>query len=298
MSTESTLKFRQDGSFTIVQFTDLHFGDGMDGADEVNGKTAALMQRVIDAEQPDLIVLTGDMIWANGVEDPKAAYRKAISTVANGSIPWTAVLGNHDVEGTAAKEELMQIQQESLSCLSESGPEHINGVGNFVLTVKDAAGAEDCAAFFLFVSGDHAPEAIGGYSYIHTDQVGWYDEQSRLLTEAAGKVLPSLAFLHIPFPEYEQAWGDEAVVGVKNEMVCCPRINTGLFAAMVQRGDVVGTFVGHDHDNDYSGTVHGIRLSYGRVTGYNCYGGLTRGARVIKLQEGSREFDSYIVEDK
>ena len=81
----------------------------------------------------------------------------------------------------------------------------------------------------------------------------------------------------------------------KFERVCCPEVNTGLFAAMLERGDVMGTFAGHDHINDYWG-AHGIRLCYGRATGYGTYGreGMLRGARVIRLHEGQRQFDTWI----
>ncbi len=40
----------------------------------------------------------------------------------------------------------------------------------------------------------------------------------------------------------------------------------------------MGTFVGHDHVNDFVGDLYGIRLCYGRATGFNTYGrqGFTR----------------------
>lgn len=49
------------------------------------------------------------------------------------------------------------------------------------------------------------------------------------------------------------------------EKACAPLLNTGMFAAMKEAGDVMGTFVGHDHDNDYSVMWHGILLAYGRL---------------------------------
>ena len=60
--------------------------------------------------------------------------------------------------------------------------------------------------------------------------------------------------------------------------------------------DVVGTFVGHDHVNDYFGDLHGIRLCYGRASGYNTYGRdrFLRGARVIRLREGERQFQTWL----
>jgi hypothetical protein len=63
---------------------------------------------------------------------------------------------------------------------------------------------------------------------------------------------------------------------------------------MVEHRDVMGVFVGHDHDNDYAGLVKGICLAYGRATGFDAYGKLMRGARVIELIEGKRTFDTWI----
>ncbi|WP_373230709.1 metallophosphoesterase family protein [Cohnella sp.] len=293
----SGLKYRQDGTFKIVQFTDMHFGDGKEEERESDGRTAALVRRVIAAEQPDLVVLTGDMIWSHGVGDPKASFRRAIAPIAESQVPWAAVFGNHDAEAGVTREELLAIQQENERCLSIAGPSDINGVGNFMLKVKDGAGSNDALALYFFDSGINAPEEIGGYAWVHPDQIHWYTQESRRLAEQSGRPLSALAFFHIPVPEYDAAWHGGQVTGTKEENVECPKINTGLFGAMVQMKDVLGTFVGHDHDNDYCGTLHGIRLCYGRVTGYNCYGKLRRGARVIQLHEGTRDFDTWIVED-
>lgn len=49
------LSFQNDGTFKIVQFTDLHWMDGR-AEDQLTRK---LMERIIEAEQPDLIVFTG-----------------------------------------------------------------------------------------------------------------------------------------------------------------------------------------------------------------------------------------------
>jgi hypothetical protein len=67
-----------------------------------------------------------------------------------------------------------------------------------------------------------------------------------------------------------------------------------MFSAMLESKDVMGMFVGHDHNNDYIGTVYDICLAFGRVTGLDAYGELERGARVIELYEGAFQFDSWI----
>ena len=63
-------------------------------------------------------------------------------------------------------------------------------------------------------------------------------------------------------------------------------------------GDVMGAFNGHDHDNDYIGIFKGIALGYGRVSGWDAYGDMERGARIIRLYEGQFKFDSWITTAK
>ena len=71
-----------------------------------------------------------------------------------------------------------------------------------------------------------------------------------------------------------------------------------MFAAMVESGSVMGTFVGHDHDNDYLVAEKGIALAYGRFSGDDStYNNLRPGARIIVLEEGQRGFESWILED-
>jgi len=61
-------------------------------------------------------------------------------------------------------------------------------------------------------------------------------------------------------------WDHHPCYGEKYEPVAGPVINTGLFAAMIEAGDVMGVFVGHEHVNDFHGELLGIRLGYGRGT--------------------------------
>ena len=102
--------------------------------------------------------------------------------------------------------------------------------------------------------------------------------------------------LQQPLPEYHTVWEQGNARGNKFEKVCCPAVNSGFFTAMVEMGDIMGTFVGHDHINDFEGELYGIRLCYGRSTGYNSYGkeGMELGACVIRLHAHEREFETWI----
>ncbi len=288
----SALRFREDGTFTIVQFTDLHWKNG----DEKDLQTRSLMELVLKEEAPDLIVFTGDLIYSENCEDPKQSLREVVRTAEESGIPWAAVFGNHDSEVTVTRSELLDALLTSKNGLSGHTP-NVSGYGNYALTVGDNDGKAAAALYFLD-SGDYSDlPNVDGYAWIKRDQIEWYEAESQRLEKMnGGTPLPSLAFFHIPLREYADVWERQPCFGHKHENVCSSQINSGFFEAMVKRGDVVGTFVGHDHINDYWGELFGIRLCYGRASGYNTYGkeGFNHGARVIRLTKGERQFESWL----
>jgi hypothetical protein len=179
--------------------------------------------------------------------------------------------------------------------------EGLSGVTNFILPVKASDGSKDAAVLYVFDSNSYATlKGIKGYGWIKHDQVQWYIDESKKFTEANGGIpLTALSFFHIPLPEFHEAVQNEGsfLIGTRKEKACAPEINTGLFAAMQEAGDVLGIFVGHDHVNDYAVSWKGIMLCYGRYTGgktvyHDIPGG--NGARIIELTEGERQFRSWI----
>ncbi|OPA81046.1 metallophosphoesterase [Paenibacillus selenitireducens] len=290
------LRFRDDDTFKIVQFTDVECNNP---ESEDEQRMMAMMQRILATEQPDLVVYTGDVIASGGCEDIAESFRHAVSAPEQMGIPWAAVFGNHDAEApNMSREQLHALQLTHRFCYAKPDPPNVEGVGNFVLTIQGKDHANAASLYFLD-SGSYSPleySRVGFYDWIRRSQIQWYTEQSyRLTSENGGEPLPSLAFFHIPLPEYNDIWDFTICYGHKQDICCAPWINTGFLAAMVEMGDVMGTFVGHDHGNDYFGTMHGIRLCYGRTT-RNAY--LKRpfmtGARVIQLKEGQREFDTWL----
>ncbi|WNQ11421.1 metallophosphoesterase family protein [Paenibacillus aurantius] len=291
------LKFREDRTFTIAQFTDLHWKDG----GKEDQQTRRLMEEVLDAEKPDLVVFTGDVIYTGYVtpghpvcEEPLQAFRDAVLPAEERGIPWAVVFGNHDTESGITRDELMAVVLKHPHTVTERGPEKLSGVGNYRLTIGSCGNGEAAAQLYFFDSGSYSPlDTVKGYDWIRSDQIDWYREQAR---QGMNPESPSLAFFHIPLPEFKQVWEQNPCYGHKYEEVCCPAVNSGLFAAMLETGGIGGIFCGHDHVNDYWGELHGIRLCYGRATGYNTYGreGFPRGARMIRLREGERSFDSWL----
>ncbi|MDP4091735.1 MAG: metallophosphoesterase family protein [Bacillota bacterium] len=288
------LKFKPDGTFKIVQFTDIQ-----DGPD-IDSRTINLMNRVLDYEKPDLVVLTGDI--TDERSKTEADVKKAIGEVAQPMekrhIPWAVVFGNHDGRNNVMpKDAIMDVYMSYPCNISEKGPHNIDGVGNYNLLIKSSKGQEPVFNIYMLDSGRTAAPPLTGYDWIKPNQIEWYREKSKTLKTTYGRSIPALMFFHIPIPEFKQLWDSGKTVGQRNEAESSPKVDSGLFTAVLEMGDVKGIFVGHDHTNDYTGDLYGVELGYSRNTGYGTYGkaGLSRGARVFLLNENKPEqFETWM----
>lgn len=289
----NALKFNANHKFKIVQFTDIHWKYGNPASDEAGER----MAEVLDAEKPDLVVFTGDLIFAKPARE---GLDKALEATISRGIPFAVTWGNHDDEQDLSRKELSAHVATKAGNLT-STVEGISGVTNYTLSVKSTDGKRDAAVLYIFDSNSYSPiKKVKGYDWIKHDQVEWYRQTSKAFTAANnGKPLPALAFFHIPLPEFHEAAQNESAyfVGTRKEKACAPEINTGLAAAMLEAGDVMGVFVGHDHVNDYVVDWRGILLGYGRFTGgATVYHDIPEGngARVIELTEDSRTIKTWI----
>lgn len=289
----AALNFNKDGKFKIVQFTDVHYKQGV----PESAVAIELINEVLDAEKPDLVIFTGDIIYAKPVEK---GLDEVFAPLIERKIPWAYIFGNHDDEFEKSRQEIMDYVMKKPYCLSVHGDKAVTGVGNFILEVKDVNSEKIKALLYLMDSGAYSPiEKVGHYNWFAFDQVAWYKTQSAAYTkDNNGKPYPALAFFHIPLAEYPLMTSkpDKKIIGEKREDECPGRLNSGMFTAMLEAGDVMGTFVGHDHDNDYIGAYYGIYLAYGRYSGgktvYNNLG--KNGCRIIEMQEGEYRFSTYI----
>ena len=252
----------------------------------------------INDEEPDFVIYTGDIIFG---KPAKESLLKALEPLITRKIPFAVTWGNHDDEQGMSRQELFDLIKDIPNNLT-STVQGITGVTNFVLPVKSADGKKESAVLYVFDSNSYSTlpkKVVDGYGWIALDQIDWYTKTSNELTaKNGGQPIPSLAFFHIPLPEYHEAVLDEKayLVGTRKEVACAPKINTGLGASMLQAGDVMGVFVGHDHVNDYVVNWRGILLGYGRYTGGSTvYHDIPQGngARIIELTEGKRAFKTW-----
>lgn len=234
----NTLKFNKDGKFKIVQFTDLH----IKWQDTRSDIAFTCIKNTLEAEKPDLVVLTGDIIYSAPADKN---FRHVMEFISQYKIPFALAFGNHDREQGLSNAELLKIAREFPYCVA-SDVENLTGDGNYTLEVK--GGNDDKNKMILyFIDSNRGSlleeQGVGGYDYIHLDQVNWYVETSRTYTKQnGGTPLPALAFFHIPLPEYNLAAQNEntTLYGIRREKACSPELNSGLFAAMKEQGDIMG----------------------------------------------------------
>lgn len=296
INAQEKLHFNKNGRFKIVQFTDIHYKC----KSEESAKSIKMMGEVLDNEKPDLVAFTGDIVTDTPA---KNGWDEVLATVISRKIPYAIILGNHDDEHDWTRQQIMDYVIRQPYCMAQVGPAYLTGVGNYVLEVKNAQEKTGAVLYFM---DSNAYNKIGeqkGYNWFGFDQVDWYRKNSAFFTrENKGKPYPALAFFHIPLQEYtllsdttKNYVKNAPLFGNKTEKECPGIINTGMFAAMVEGGDVMSTFTGHDHDNDYIGYLNGICLAYGRFSGSKTtYTTLGYGARVIELTNNERVFDSWI----
>lgn len=318
-----SLHFDAGGKFRIAQFTDIHYTGS---EPEKCAAAERVIRHVLETEHPHLAVLTGDIVIA----PQEAGWKAVMALFSEAYIPVAVVLGNHDDEAEWSREEIFRYLTTLPGFVGSRGPASLSGVGNYILEIhhkgapsisltsstgsssgketlskatgqptvtpsSNQTGMPSALLYFLDSQAYAADTAASYYDWIKFDQIAWYREQSRHYTvRNHGNPLPALAFFHIPLPEYAEVAAGKNFAGVAQEEVCAPKINTGLLASIVEMKDIMGTFVGHDHVNNFVGVHKGVALAYGQKTGFSNYGDLDKGARIIELQEGQRGFTTWI----
>ena len=300
-STRPEIRFN-DGKLKIVQFTDVHWSN-----EDSDVRVPQIMNAVLSAEKPDIIVFSGDVVTGGPVVEN---WTKFVDFMHGIGIPYAVVMGNHDPEThsvadgsvqwsrQATRDTIFTILEKSPLFLGERGPAELQGMGNYVLPVLASDGSDKVGGLlYCMDSYDYADnkDFAGKYGWFSFEQILWYREQSKEYTKSnGGKPVPSFAFFHIPLPEYAEIKTYERTVGNRSEGVYSGELNSGMFSSMYEMGDVMATFVGHDHNNDYIGLYGGIALAYGKATGVDTYGDNVKGGRVIMMYEGQKYFDTWL----
>lgn len=280
-------RFDDKGAFTIMQVTDLHYT----GDDWMSHHVPEMLVRLVEQERPDLIVVTGDVIYRRPAEEK---MRAICGVLAGTGVPYAVTLGNHDAEQDLSRAEIHALLRTLPGCVNGRYEVSAEFPGDFVIPVLGSEDDREEARIYVMDSNDYNADDHS-YRGFEPGQVVWYAAACAAAAERNGRKATGLVFFHVPLREFAEAYRTQPLAGSRLENECPPRDNTGMFRALVEGGEAVGAFAGHDHSNDYVACKEGIALCYGRYSGgYGEYQELVSGVRMIRLREGVRGFTTWV----
>lgn len=316
---QTPLKMNKNGKFKILQVADLHLATGNGKCRDpvpaesaknclADPRTLKFLNTMLDTEKPDMVVLTGDQIFGDNAPDAETAVFKALDPIIKRKIPYAVTMGNHDDEGSMTRQEIMSLSANIPYSVAAVGPEAVAGVGNYVVPIEGYSTHNTAITLYFLDTHKYSPnpKVNPGYDWIKESQLKWLEEEGASLQKSSAaysKMHMSMAFFHIPLPEYRNIDG-QTKVGELREGVTAPRYNTGARSVLGKLGVSVVS-VGHDHCNDYcvldvqdkdSSRENRMWLCYGGGSGeggYGGYNGYIRRMRVYEINTNDGKIETW-----
>ena len=306
--TDKTIRFDENGKLKILHIADTHLN-----YDKHFDASIWVIAEACDVEKPDLVVLTGDNTHPN--EDPEKT-KKLINALMNifesRKIPVAVTFGNHDSEGgPMTREDIMEYYQTFSCVISTDNSESFKNCATFNVPVLASDSDKVNFNLWVFDSGDYDEDEPRHYDRVRTEQIEWYKKTAaKLKKENGGKTVNSVVFQHIIVPEIydvlkktdsKQPYAikhiyneedfymfdsEQVNYGTLNEKPCPGYYNDGQFDALVETGDVLAMFTGHDHTNAFGVRNQNIDIYTSPMTRYKGLAYTTQyGYRVVEIDE-------------
>lgn len=273
---------------------------------EVYDRCYKYVKNAIDRTNPDLILLTGDIIYGE-FDDSGRWFTETVNYIDSFGIPWAPIFGNHDNESQKGVTWQCEQFENAEHCLFKRGD--ITGNGNYSVGIiqdkkliktiymmdsngcsyayKDGYGATDENGNPLTFNQGEKVKTTAGFG---ADQVEWLESSSKKIDEELGYTVSKFLGMHIPLSQFSQAayeseyqssadnYNSETYkigvdvtakngdFGEKGERFKGAHTVTGLWDVLKQNS-FDGVFVGHSHQNSVSILYDGIRLTFGLKAG-------------------------------
>lgn len=284
----------------ILQLTDIHLERWIIGEESFwhnigiannNASTLRMIDKLLEAVSPDLVILTGDMVrsWAY---DNLEMYAQIADILEERGVVWMPIFGNHDCEyefedSQHSHAELASALAAYPHCLMSDASDA--AVGEYFVNIKNKKGEivyTLCCMGVYYDKSLWTDEFASGWSYLRTEeQLAWYETEIHRISghklQGKNTVVPSMVFTHCPVPEVLPAWEEAYNNGQPNEKYHYGNLlsgkstyrkylgQDGLFDKAIEIGSTKAMFFGHHHDNDFSVEYNGIRLTAGQMTTNN-----------------------------
>ena len=306
--TDTTIRFNSEGKLKVLHIADTHLN-----YDKHFDSSIWVIAEACDVEKPDLVVLTGDNTHPN--EDPEKT-KKLINALMNifesRNIPVAVTFGNHDAEtGPMTREDIMEYYKTFSCVISGDNSENFKNCATFNIPVLASDSDKVNFNLWVFDSGDYDEDEPRHYDRVRTEQIDWYKKTAaKLKEENGGEPVKSVVFQHIIVPEIygvlkkvdskqpyavKRIYNEEEIYafnpeevnyGTLNEKPCPGYYNDGQFDALVETGDVLAMFTGHDHTNAFGVRNQNIDIYTSPMTRYKGLAYTTQyGYRVVEIDE-------------
>ena len=238
-----TAFFTTDEEFKVLHLTDIHIGGSIFSIQKDKSAMNAVAA-MIDAEKPDIVVITGDISFAvpwGGTINNYYAHSYFIRFMENLGVYWTVAFGNHDSElynylDRSAVADMYE-SEDLKYCLFDRGPEDIFGECNHVVNVRNSKGLVTKSLIMIDSNAYTDDDPLGTdwiYDSIHQDQIDWYkstianlnaynadiisrmDESEKPENIESFTTVQSLLFLHIPPIEVRDAYNEYLEAGERD----------------------------------------------------------------------------------
>lgn len=316
-----SLRFNKNGKFTILQVSDaqdMH----------IPRKTMfKMLNRAYDKVKPDLVVLTGDNILGNHLDDAPIGKRKNVKTkkgllkrmskalglvldpIEKRKIPFAFIYGNHDDMNIISKKEQAEIYGKYQYCVPYNTEDDSVECDTYCIPIL--ASDSDKMKYNLWMLDSAGSDENGKpvFSRVQPETIEWYENKSRQLRLENNGPVMSLMFQHIPIGEiselYEKCNADDSgaikisedeyvrldkgkAKGFAFEIEKNKEADHGQLKALKKCGDVCGIVFGHDHMNSFTGKLDGVNIIQTPGASFRSYGNMiSRGVRVFVIDENN-----------
>ena len=191
----------ENGDFTVLQFSDTHFTTGATFSDmRVLGK----METLIKKYDPDLVVVSGDMIDDGNDGDFNKAYvlRSVAEIFEEADQYWAFVPGNNDGVNYGTSADVVAYLSQYEHCLVADEPEISGGCQYSIDIISD--GEMTHSMLFIDTMDYDNDDDKHIYGYVYEDQVNWCKEEIDTKKLENNDVTVSV-FLHENTPDFFRA---------------------------------------------------------------------------------------------
>lgn len=291
---------------------------------------------------PHLIHHAGDLITGENTyaHNSSKYVDQIVAPIVNRDLPFASTYGNHDSAFNLSREQILAREHRfpgSLTKQAVFGREA--GVSNYYLEVfpYNNNKVPSLLLWFFDSRGGHyyqekTPDdnLVAQPNWVDRSVVEFFTTTTNHLNHKHGKIIPSLAFVHIPTNASAALQSEDGVhphrqPGINDDYILapqsqgwCPHDGTAkssdciyggqdapFMRALVSTPGLMAVFSGHNHGDTWcyqwnhlvSGMEiagNGIHLCFNQHSGYGGYGSWERGSRQILVREDDLNLETWI----